>query len=258
MRPKTSRYLAPPPIKVDPDAPLPKPKRLFPTEPFGEDIIPPCEVFCSNGNLNTTYNRSLCFIDCKIKESKTAVHKGMTKLQSLQTQLHKTLAWVEKSDDEEDAGNKTISIHEADLLQSYLKRELNYTSRVVLNSLRNKMYWFKVAKRMHRAADTQKESDTHSARMKLFLAELERLQIAVLKMKQRHLDAKIALLTRKYAELSGKDASDLQEDKVAMGILQEAAACRATAEANMTSLAPRLKGLAEQTINATSTEEREA
>ena len=99
--------------------------------------------------------------------------------------VSQTLAWVEKSEEDDPRPNNTFSVHDADLLQTYLKRELNYTSRVVLNALRNKMYWFKVAvvldltlhltpspnanlhpnphrywfkvaKRMHRAADTQK------------------------------------------------------------------------------------------------------
>ena len=37
-----------------------------------------------------------------------------------------------------------ISVDDAEILENYLKRELNYTSRVVMNSLNNKIYWYNI------------------------------------------------------------------------------------------------------------------
>ena len=82
------RYEAPPPIKEDPDPPYPKGHHLQPTKSFGENITPSCELLCANKTLSVNYNRSLCYVDCKINESKSAVDKGLTKLKELQTQLH--------------------------------------------------------------------------------------------------------------------------------------------------------------------------
>ena len=164
------------------------------------------------------------------------------------------LASIEQADQN---GTESMSLHEAELLENYLKSELNYTARVIIHSLGDKMYWYKVAKRMQRAANTQKESELQSSRLRLFSGDLSKLQIAVLLLKQRRLDARIANLTAQYVGLSGKDTSDLQEDRIALGILEDAAECRANVRSNMTSLKRRMDNILQEILNATSNSERE-
>ena len=168
--------------------------------------------------------------------------------------LAKALVSIEEADL---FGNESMSLHDAGLLENYLKSELNYTARVIVNSLGDKMYWYKVAKRMQRAANVQKESKLQSSRLKLFMGDLSKLQIAVLKLKQKRLDARITSLTVIYTGLSGKDTSDLPEDKIALGILADAAECRANVRSNMTLLARRRDQLEQEIVNATSNMERE-
>ena len=72
---------------------------------------------------------------------------------------------------------------------------------------------------MRRTSDTQKESDEQSSDMKIFMTDLELLQITVLQMKERVLNTKSTNLTSIYTDLSRKDVSDLSEDEIVMGIL---------------------------------------
>ena len=72
---------------------------------------------------------------------------------------------------------------------------------------------------MRRTSDTQKESDEQSSDMKIFMTDLELLQITVLQMKERVLNTKNTNLTSIYTDLSRKDVSDLSEDEIVMGIL---------------------------------------